>query len=68
MFLSQQEKNSLNFPKIQNQNIVLDNQRLAQNASQLVQPSKTPNPQLSLTSQLVSPQNNRNMPGMNQGT
>lgn len=29
MFLSQQEKNNLNFPKIQNQGIVLDNQRLA---------------------------------------
>ena len=63
MFLSQHDKNGLNFPKIQNQNMAQANQRLAQNASQLVQASKTPNPQLSLTSQLVSPQNARNAGG-----
>ena len=55
MFLSQHDKNGLNFPKIQNQNMAHANQRATQNASQLAQASKTPNPQLSLTSQLVSP-------------
>jgi len=52
---NQNDKNALNFPKIQNQNVTQANQRSSQNVSQLVQSSKTPNPQLSLTSQLVSP-------------